>query len=216
MQRYASLLLASLAGVLFQSVQAQTIGPPFPPGTATGTVPAGTYTSNINLDGTGIPTQPLSLTLEPGVIVESPGGNAVNAANTTNSTTPPRAPVTETENGTATNGITINNTANPSGNNLSGLRIQSSGAATIRATNTNIDVNGTNTNNGIWAIVQGANAPPNTPVDATVTWTGDHITLSERIRPASKRRTAASATPASMRPGTYQAMRAQRASRSLA
>ena len=218
----ASTLASAFLGVS-EPALAQTFTPA-PPITLTApdtyNAPLGTYTSNINVDATDlslpIDRRPINLTLEPGVTDNSPGGNAVNAANTTNSSTPPSAPVTETENGTATNGITINNTANPSGNNLSGLRIQSSGAATIRATNTNIDVNGTNTNNGIWAIVQGANAPPNTPVDATVTWTGDHITLSERIRPASKRRTAASAAPASMRPGTYQAMRAQRALRSLA
>jgi hypothetical protein len=118
------------------------------PGVPSCIVPEATYTSNINLDGTGIPTEPLSLTLDPGVIVNSPGGNAVNAANTTNSTTPPSAAVTITANGTAAKPITINNTANPSGNNQSGLRIQSSGAATITATDTNIDVNGTNTNNG--------------------------------------------------------------------
>jgi hypothetical protein len=145
------------------------------------TVPAGTYPPpNINLGGG--PSATLSLTLDPGVNVTIPSGgtgSAVNAANTTNSTTPPSAPVTITANGTATNGITINNTANPSGNNLSGLRIQSSGAATITATNTNIDVDGhsgSGTNNGIWAIVQGSNA--GSPVDATVTWTGDHITSS--------------------------------------
>jgi len=181
LQRRIFYLLFPIAGVLlFQSAQAQSIVfPPgpivFPPGTATGTVTAGTYAGNINLDGTGIPTQPLSLTLESGVIVNRPSGNAVNAANITlqgPGNTPPSASVTITATDT-----TITNLATPSGNNQSGLRIQSSGAATITATNTNIDVNGTNTNNGIWAIVQGANVPPLAPVNATVTWTGDHITV---------------------------------------
>ena len=182
MQRRIFYLLFPIAGVLlFQSAQAQSIVfPPgpivFPPGTATGTVTAGTYAGNINLDGTGIPTQPLSLTLESGVIVNRPSGNAVNAANITlqgPGNTPPSASVTITATDT-----TITNLATPSGNNQSGLRIQSSGAATITATNTNIDLNGSSGNNGIWAIVQGLNAPPQSPVNATVTWTGNHITNS--------------------------------------
>jgi hypothetical protein len=133
------------------------------------------YSAGIGVGGG--PSDALSLTLRSRVQVVIPAGgvgNAVNAANTTNSTTPPSAGVTITA-----DGVTINNTSNPSGNNLSGLRIQSSGAATITATNTNIDVNGLTgggTNNGIWAIVQGSNA--GSPVDATVTWTGGHITSS--------------------------------------
>jgi hypothetical protein len=174
MQRRIFPLLFLIAGVLlFQSVQAQTrFSPP-----NNYTVPTGTYNSNINVNTPNVNTTDLTinLTLQSGVTVNSPGGNAVNAANTTNNTTPPSAFVVINA-----DGVTINNTLNPSGNNLSGLRIQSSGAATITATNTNIDVDGItgNTNNGIWAIVQGSNAPPLPPVNATVTWTGDHITSS--------------------------------------
>jgi len=140
------------------------------------------YSSGINVGGG--PGDTLSVTLQPGVNVQlNPGanlGNAVNAANTTNSTTPPSAPITINANGIAANGITITNTGNPSGSNQSALRIQSSGAATITATNTTIDVAGPfssgSSNNAIWAIVQGSNA--NAPVNATITWTGDHITSS--------------------------------------
>ena len=52
--------------------------------------------------------------------------------------------------------ISINNTANPAGNNNTGLRIQSSGDANIKATNTTIDVTGTASD---WAIL--AFAMPN-------------------------------------------------------
>jgi autotransporter family porin len=170
----AACILASLSLGISEPALAQctAVG-----GSTTCTSGGNPYSAGINVDGTGTPSLPLSLTLQPGVQVVIPAGgigNAVNAANTTNSTTPPSAAVTIN-----TDGVTINNTANPSGNNLSGLRIQSSGAATITATNTNIDVNGvagSGTNDGIWAIVQGSNA--GSPVDATVTWTGDHITSS--------------------------------------
>jgi len=127
---------------------------------------------NINVGGN--PDQTINLTLQGPLTVTSTGGNAVNAANTTNNTTPPSAPVTITADGT-TGPIVINNTNNSGGMNQTGLRIQSSGAATITATNTSIDLNGISGNNGIWAIVQGLNAPPEPPVNATVTWNGDHI-----------------------------------------
>ena len=65
--------------------------------------------------------------------------------------------------------------ANSGTSDSTGLRIQSSGAATITATNTNIDVLGTVSNDGILAIIEGNN-PANAPKDVTVTWTGGHIT----------------------------------------
>ena len=102
---------------------------------------AGTYTSPINVSA-GSPAQAISITLEPGVIVNLPaGGNAVNAANWT-SPTLNSADISITTIGLAPD-LKIINSANPSGNNNTGLRIQSSGDAVINATNTTIDVNGT-------------------------------------------------------------------------
>jgi outer membrane autotransporter protein len=136
------------------------------------TCTAGAYSSNINYDTTAT-NSPINLTLDPGVIVNSPGGNAVNAANTTG-TTASGADIAINANGTAANPIIINNTANPGGNNQSGLRIQSSGSASITATNTTISVNGTQSDNGIWAIVLPNTTP--TPHAASVTWSGPSIT----------------------------------------
>ena len=94
--------------------------------------PASTYNTN---------NTPINLTLQPGVNVTipagSPGVNAVNAANTTGPTAT-SAPITITA-----DGVTILNNNNPTGNNQTGLRIQSSGDATITATNTTINVSGT-------------------------------------------------------------------------
>jgi outer membrane autotransporter protein len=71
-------------------------------------------------------------------------------------------------------GVIISNTANPNTSNNTGLRIQSSGAATINATNTTISASGTASD---WAIL--AFAMPNLtglPHDASVTWSGPQLT----------------------------------------
>jgi hypothetical protein len=125
----------------------------------------GAFNTNINYNTNNLP---INLTLQPPVSVTSTGGNAVNLANSTASGIF-GADVTLTA-----NNATINNTS-VSGDNNTGLRTQSAGAATITATNTNIDVLaavGTVSNHGILAIIEGSNAPPNAPKDVTVTWTG--------------------------------------------
>ena len=135
-------------------------------------MPPASATINNGLGGT-----PITLTLQSGVNVVIPAGapvigGAVNAANTTAPTTPNSADIT-----IIANGVTIDNSANSGTSDNTGLRIQSSGAATITATNTNIDVLGTQSNDGILAIIEGNN-PANAPKDVTVTWTGQHITSS--------------------------------------
>ena len=123
------------------------------------TCTAGTYTSNLNF---GTNDTPINVTLEPGVIVNSPGGNAVNLANSTASEIF-GADVTLTA-----NNATITN-INPAGANNTGLRIQSAGAATITASG-GIDVAGTASDWAILAIIQGSN--PATPKNITVTYGG--------------------------------------------
>jgi hypothetical protein len=128
---------------------------------------ADTYTSPINVSAG--PAQPISITLQPGVIVELPaGGNAVNAANSGG------VSVDSADISIITTGLApvlkIINTANPFGDNNTGLRIQSSGAATINVTNTTIDVSGTASSWGILAF-----AEPNgtgTGHNASVIWSG--------------------------------------------
>src|SRR5262249_7958424 len=76
-------------------------------------------------------------------------------------------------------GVSINNTANPNSNNNTGLRIQSSGAAIINATNTTINVAGTASD---WAVL--AFAMPNltgTSHDASVNWSGPNLTSATSI-----------------------------------
>ena len=107
---------------------------------------------------TSIPTTPPStVTLQPGVNVTipagSPGVNAVNAANTTGPTAT-SAPLTITA-----DGVTIHNNNNPTGTNQTGLRIQSSGDATITATNSTINVSGTASDWALYAIVLDGGAP---------------------------------------------------------
>jgi len=148
--------------------QTCTPAPPTPDAAGNATCTAGTYTSNINYNTANTP---INLTLQPGVIVNSPGGDAVNAANTAPAPLPPGpgANIAITA-----DGLAINNTANPGGNNQSGLRIQSSGDAVITATSTTISVNGSPSTNAIWAIVI-----PNTtgtPHLASVIWSGAGIT----------------------------------------
>ena len=80
----------------------------------------GFFNSNINYNtADGLGGFPINLTLTPGVIVTSPGGNAVNT-NNTGGVTAGAADITITA-----DGVTINNTANSAGNNNTGLRIQS-------------------------------------------------------------------------------------------
>jgi hypothetical protein len=102
------------------------------PSPATCTPALNPYATGINY--TGSETTPLSVTLQSAVNVtipaSSPGVNAVNLANTGGVTA-----------GAATlmitaDGVTINNANNPGGQNQTGLRIQSSGDAIIRATKT--------------------------------------------------------------------------------
>jgi len=150
--------------------QACTPAPPTPDASGNATCTAGTYNSNINYNTNNTP---INLTLQPGIIVNSPGGDAVNAANTAPAPLPPGPGANIAITG---DGVTINNTANPGGNSQSGLRIQSSGDAVIAATNTTIDVNGSPSTNAIWAIVI-----PNTTASthlAGVTWSGPGITSS--------------------------------------
>lgn len=148
--------------VTSRPVLAQACGPLDASGSVTCN---GTFGSNIDY-----PTDstPIHLTLGQGVIVNSPGGNAVNAANTTGIT------ATSADISIAAATVaTITNTTNGAGNNNTGLRIQSSGNATITAINTTIDVNGTA---GNWAIL--AFAMPNStglPHAANVIWSGPRL-----------------------------------------
>ena len=104
--------------------------PPTPDasGNASCTPQANNYPTGI---GYNTNNTPINLTVLSGVNVTipagSPGVNAVNAANTTGPTAT-SAPVTITA-----DGVTINNNNNPTGSNQTGLRIQSSGNATITA-----------------------------------------------------------------------------------
>jgi hypothetical protein len=144
-----------------------------PPGDYSSPVNAactGDFNSNINYntaDGNGGFFINL-FTLFPGITVTSPGGNAVNT-NNTGGLTAGAADITITG-----DGVTINNTANFAGNNNTGLRIQSSGAAIINATNTTIDVNGTASD---WAILAFA-MPNQTGVShvTSVNWSGQRLT----------------------------------------
>ena len=160
------------------------------------------YASGINVDtNNGLGGSLINLTLQSGVNVTipagSPGVNAVNAANTTG-VSAGSANIAIT-----TNGVTIDN-SNPPGNNQTGLRIQSSGAAVITATSTTINVTGTASD---WAILDFA--MPNdghVPHVASVTYSGPGLNVGSNIRPggwsrvASRRITAALATPSSTLP----------------
>jgi hypothetical protein len=157
---------------------AQTCTPAQPnPDPATGNASCtGTFNSNINFNtGNGSGGTPINLTLLPGVIVNSPGGDAVTAANTTG-VTAGSANITITA-----DDVTIHNTANPltPNSNNTGLRIQSSGDAIVNATNTTIDVNGTASN---WAILVFAH--PNemgASHAASVTWSGPQLTTGNTV-----------------------------------
>jgi hypothetical protein len=150
--------LAPLSLGLSEPARAQVCTPLDASGNATCT--AGTYTSNISFNTNNTP---INATLQNGVIVTSPGGDAVNAANSTASGIF-GADVTLTANNT-----TVTNTSNSAGANNTGLRIQSAGAATITASG-GIDVAGTASDWAILAIIQGSN--PAIPRDVTVTYGG--------------------------------------------
>ena len=134
---------------------AQTCTPVANPGTLTAGFPSTSCTGSFNTISFGGPTTPppplLTVTLQPGVSVTSSGGAAVNLFNTVGPTANGTS-TTLNASGTAANPIVIDNTANPGGSNNWGLFMQSAGAAVINATNTQISVKGTDTNNGIWAI----------------------------------------------------------------
>src|SRR5215831_18892501 len=149
---------------------------------------SGVFTVNCTVDNSpninvfAGPAQPISITLDPGVVVTPalPGVNAVNAANwvtpTLNS-----ADISIAANGTGANPVIINNTAFPGSSNVTGLRIQSSGAAIINATNTTIDVAGTDST---WAILAFAQPQTNNVgplLDASVTWSGPRLTSTTGI-----------------------------------
>jgi hypothetical protein len=169
----ASALASSLLGLSGPAL-AQCVGTPDNVTCSPGGNP---YASGINVDtNDGLGGSPIRLTLQSGVIVTIPagapgfGGNAVSAANSTGVTA-----------GSANiaiiaDGVTIDNTANPLGNNNTGLRIQSSGNAIIVATNTTIDVAGTASEDAIVAF-----AMPNQtgiPHLAGVIWSGPGLTSS--------------------------------------
>ena len=154
----ASALASSSLGVS-EPALAQCVG------TADNTIctPGGNpYASGINVNTNNTP---INLTLQPGVNVTipagSPGVNAVNAANTTGPTAT-SAPITITA-----DGVTILNNNNPTGNNQTGLRIQSSGNANITATNSTINLSGTASDFALYAIVLDGGAPHNASVNLT-------------------------------------------------
>jgi hypothetical protein len=116
--------LAILLAGVSEPALAQTCTPVNTPGTLTAaqssTMCTGTFNTNITFNGptTGPPL--LTVTLNPGVSVASPGGGAVALSNAN----VPTANGTSTiinANGTAANPIVINNTLNPGGTNNWGL-----------------------------------------------------------------------------------------------
>src|SRR5262245_38737781 len=124
----------------------------------------GTFNTNINYGGPTTGPSLLTVTLNPGVVVvNSPGGNAVNIANITGP-----APLVGTSAEIIANDATITNTINSGGTNQSGLRIQAAGSATITSSGT-INVTGANNDFGILAIVQGTN-PVGAGAVASVTY----------------------------------------------
>ena len=134
-----------------------------------------TYPGGINVDtNNGLGGAPINLTLQSGVVVDIPAGaggvNAVNAANTTGvSADSANITINAAD-------LTINNAANPTTSNNTGLRIQSSGDAIINATNTTINVAGTASEDAIVAF-----AMPNLtgiPHLAGVTWSGPGLSSS--------------------------------------
>ena len=131
-------------------------------GSATCTSVNNPYANGINYSTNNTP---IFVTLESGVNVTipagSPGVNAVNAANTTGPTAT-SAPITITA-----DGVTILNNNNPTGNNQTGLRIQSSGNASITATNSTFNLSGTASDFALYAIVLEGGAPHDASVNLT-------------------------------------------------
>jgi hypothetical protein len=119
----------------------------------------------------------VTVNLNPGVIVNSPGGGAVNLVTLSNGApTANGDSTTINANGTAASPIVIDNTANPGGSSNWGLVDQpgSGGDAVINAMNTQISVKGTGGDAGIWAISYSL-SPSSV---ASVTWSGPSITSS--------------------------------------
>ena len=157
--------LAPLSLGVSEPALAQSCSPVNTPGTLTAAQPStmctGTFNSNITFNGPATGTPLLTVTLNPGVSVTSPGGGAVALSNA-NVPTANGTSTTINAIGTAANPIVINNTSNPGDANNWGLVNQpgSAGAAVINATNIQIDVNGTaGSNAGIWAISYGTSVP---------------------------------------------------------
>ena len=154
---------------------AQTCTPVANPGNLTAAQPStsctGTFNTNINFGGPNTPPPPLlTLTLEPGVIVNNPGGNAVNLATATGGINTIGTSAT-----LIANNATITNITNSANN--SALRIQTNGNATIGDAMTPvsgiINVSGTQSTNAIWAIVL-PSSDPNTV--AKVVYDGPGVT----------------------------------------
>src|SRR5262249_22899591 len=114
-------------------------------GSVTCTSAGNPYATGINYNTNNTP---INVTLQSGVQVIAAGGvvNAVNLANTTFAS-PVNAPAILTANDALINHLITN------GPNQSALRVQASGDATINATNTTINVTGTDSTNAVWAIV---------------------------------------------------------------
>ena len=167
----AASALAPLSLGISEPALAQTCTPVANPGNLTAAQPStsctGTFNTNINFGGPTTPPPPLlTLTLEPGVIVSNPGGNAVNLANTTGAIATIGTSAT-----LIANNATITNITNSDNN--SALRIQTNGNATITSSG-QIEVSGTQSTNAIWSIV----LPSSDPTTATnVGYTGPGITV---------------------------------------
>ncbi len=164
-----ALALAASSLAASESALAQCVGTPDNVSCSPGGNP---YASGINVNTNNTT---INLTLQSGVIVTipagSPGVNAVNAANTTGPTAT-SAPIT-----IIADGVTIDNNNNPSGNNQTGLRIQSSGNALIDATNTTINLSGTASDWALYSIVLDGGAPH----DASVNFTQGTVITSSGI-----------------------------------
>jgi Autochaperone Domain Type 1 len=139
------------------------------PNSATCTQAGNPYPDGINYSAN---ITPIFVTLEDGVsVVIQPGSATVNAVNLDNSGGGPISGVGADATLTV-DGAFIDNSA-ITAPNKSGLRIQTNGNATIRATNTAVNVVGAQSTNAIWAIVL-PSSDPNTA--ATVIYDGPGVT----------------------------------------
>ena len=170
---FAAVVLAWSSLGVSEPALAQTCTPVSNPGTLAAASPStnctGTFNTNINFGGpTTPPPSVLTLTLQSGgVIVNSPGGDAINLANSTGGIATIGTSATLTA-----NDVTVSNTSSPNTPNQSGLRIQTSGSATITASG-QISVIGAQSTNAIWAIVL-PSSDPNTV--ASVVYNGPGVT----------------------------------------